>query len=116
MTMLVVPGDMQLSNDKAERAAKPLPAYLAKIPRLKLEMLPRFLRKLFVVDGEVDDVAADLEDAAADEENRGEQRAAESTDDTANNASSAKCDRQKKYAVVRLFSTCITCRAHEMRL
>ena len=54
------------------------------------------------------DVAADLEDAAADEENRGEQGAAESTtDDTANNASSAKCDRQKKYAVVRLFSTCI---------
>lgn len=65
MTMLLVPGDVQLSNDKAERAAKPLPAYLAEMPRLKLEMLPRFLRKLFVVDGEVDDdVAADFEDAA----------------------------------------------------
>ena len=53
------------------------------------------------------DVAADLEDAAADEENRAEQGAAESTGHTANNAWTAKCDRQNKYAVVRLFSTCI---------
>ena len=53
-----VPRDMKLSDQIAERAQKPLPDYLAEMPRLKLETLPRFLRKMFVNDEDGEDAAA----------------------------------------------------------
>ena len=109
--MLVVPNDMQLDglpDGAAEKAAKALPDYLAKMPRLRLDMLPRFLRSMFVVDeAAADDVDAGAEDGTIDDDDAaddegdepraaGAQAEADSTTETGGN-----CSHQRKYAVVR---------------